>query len=140
MNWTKINADEVMSYKKNPDSVYASKMLTGDEMAGGRVININDGVLAPFSKTGGAAHTDTEIYYMLDVGDDCDVVLNGEHIPVRNHDIIIIPAGVHHWIDNTRSDKPFHLLTLWDREELNETFLNRVKAWGKAMRYVKEEQ
>ncbi len=140
MKKLKINADEVVAFKKNPDSVYGSRMLTGDEMAGFPVVNINDGVLAPYSRTGGAAHEDVEIYYMLDVGEDCAVVLDDEPIPVRNHDIIVIPAGVNHWIDNTRCDKPFRLLTIWDRQELNETYHHRFEAWGEAMRYVKDQK
>lgn len=139
MKWQKINADEVVAFKKNADSVYSSRLLTGNEMAGCPVVNINDGVLAPYSRTAGAAHEDIEIYYMLDVGENCTVVLDDKAIPVRNNDIIVIPAGVSHWIDNTQCEKPFRLLTIWDRQELNETYHHRHEAWGKDMRYIKDE-
>lgn len=137
--WKKINADELVSYKQSPDATYGSKLLMGTEFAGMPVININEGILEPFSRTAGATHEGLEIYAILDVGDDCDVVLNDEHIHVRNGDIITIPGGVFHWIDNTRCDKPFKLWTLWDRQELNGMFFKRKKEWGTSMRFVKDE-
>ena len=33
MKWQKINADEVVPFKKTPDATYASRLLTGDVMA-----------------------------------------------------------------------------------------------------------
>lgn len=140
MGWVKINSDELVPYHSKKDTHYISRLLTGDEMAGFPIININEGILEAHQTTGGAAHEQTEIYYMLDVGDDCDVVLNDDHIPVRNGDIVIIPPGTFHWIDNSRCDKPFKLLTLWDRQELNAMYHKRLAEWGTSMKYVKDNQ
>ena len=52
--WTLVNAENVVPYVCGPD--YSSKMLTGDEMAGQQVININEGTLQPHMRTGGDAH------------------------------------------------------------------------------------
>ena len=139
MEWVKVNADEVVGYHSQKDSQYVSKLLTGDEMAGFPIININEGVLAAHGRTGGAAHEQCEIYYMLDVGENSFVVLDDEYIPVRNGDIIVIPGGTFHWIDNTQCDRPFRLLTLWDRQELNTMYFKRKAEWGKSMRYIKDE-
>ena len=139
MKWVKVNADELVGYRSSKDSPYTSKLLTGDEMAGCPVININEGVLEAYSRTSGATHEKNEIYYMVDVGEDCAVVLDDEPVPVRNGDIIIIPGGTFHWIDNTRSGKPFKLFTFWDRQELNGIYFRRLADWGKSMRYIKDE-
>lgn len=43
--------------------MYSSKLLTGDEMAGFPVININEGILKGGHRTGGGVHDETELYY-----------------------------------------------------------------------------
>ena len=132
--WTLVNAENVVPYVCGPD--YSSKMLTGDEMAGQQVININEGTLQPHMRTGGDAHEKTEIYYMVDVGDPSYVVLDGEFVKVKNGDIIIIPGGVFHYIDNLDCDKPFKLFTLWPEQEQNGVFFVRQKAWGTSVKNV----
>ena len=136
--WVKVNSDELVEYKCG--EVYSSKLLTGDEMAGHHVVNINEGTLAPFSRTAGAAHEDTEIYYMVDVAEGSKVVLDDEPIPVKNGDIIIIPGGTFHWIDNLNCDKPFVLFTVWPDETQNNVYHKRMKDWGKSMKYLSVEK
>ena len=136
--WVKVNSDELVEYKCG--EVYSSKLLTGDEMAGHHVVNINEGTLAPFSRTAGAAHEDTEIYYMVDVAEGSKVVLDDEPIPVKNGDIIIIPGGTFHWIDNLNCDKPFVLFTVWPDETQNNVYHKRMRDWGKSMKYLSEEK
>ncbi|MBQ8506672.1 MAG: hypothetical protein IJ466_04500 [Clostridia bacterium] len=138
--WTKINADELIAYKTSEASPYSSKLIIGDEMAGFPILNVNEGTLAPFSRTAGAAHEECELYYMVDVAEGSAVVLDDERIPVRNGDFIVIPGGVFHWIDNLNCDKPFKLFTMWDRQELNGIYFKRLEAWGKSMRYIKDEE
>ena len=53
--------------------------------------------------------------------------------------IIIIPPHVFHWIDNTKCDKPFKLFTFWPRQEQNEVFFVREKAWGTSVKYVDDQ-
>ena len=139
MKWVKVNADELIAYRSKEDSPYSSKLLTGDEMAGFPIININEGTLEAHARTSGATHEKNEIYYMADVGEGSSVVLDGEYIPVRNGDIIVIPGGTFHWIDNTQCDKPFRLFTFWDRQELNGIYFKRLSDWGKSMRYIRDE-
>lgn len=135
--WTLVNAENVVALECGPE--YSSKMLTGDEMAGFPVMNINEGTLIPFSRTGGGAHEETEIYYMVDCGDPSYVVLDDEYVKVKNGDIIIIPPHVFHWIDNTKCDKPFKLFTFWPRQEQNEVFFAREKAWGTSVKNIDPE-
>ena len=136
--WVKVHSNELVEYRSG--ETYSSKLLTGDEMAGHHVVNINEGTLAPFSRTAGAAHEDTEIYYMVDVAEGSKVVLDDEPIPVKNGDIIIIPGGVFHWIDNLNCDKPFVLFTVWPDERQNNVYHKRMAAWGKSMKYKADEE
>lgn len=131
--WTLVNAENVEAFVC--DDTYSSKMLTGDEMAGMPVININEGTLKPGCRTEGGAHDDTEIYYMVDCGENTFVWLDDDCVPVKNGDIIIIPPHVFHWIDNTKSDKPFKLFTFWPRQEQNGVYFTRQAAWGTSVRY-----
>ena len=139
MKWVKVIADELVGYKSKKVAQYTSKLLTGDEMAGFPIININEGTLEAHSRTSGATHEKNEIYYMVDVSEESSVVLDDEYVPVRNGDIIIIPGGTFHWIDNTRCDKPFRLFTFWDRQEDNGVYFKRLADWGKSMRYIRDE-
>lgn len=130
--WTLVNSENVETFKCG--DVYSSKQLLGDEIAGFPVINVNEGTLAPYSRTGGGAHEDCEIYYIVD--GEGDVVLDDVHVPVKNHDFIVIPPHVFHWIDNTKSAKPFVIYTLWPTETQNEVFFARKEAWGTSIRYI----
>ena len=133
--WTLVNAENVKPFVC--DDAYSSKMLTGDEMAGMQVININEGTLKPGCRTEGGVHDETEIYYIVD--GQGDVWLDEDRIPVKNGDVIIIPPHVFHWIDNTKSDKPFVLFTLWHRQEQNGVYFERKKAWGTSVKNLDDQ-
>ena len=128
MPWKLVHSENVKPYVCGPE--YSSKMLTGDDLAAFPVININEGTLQPHTRTGGAAHEECEIYYMVDVAPGTFVWLDDDCIPVKNGDIIVIPPHVFHWIDNTQSDKPFVLFTFWPKQEQNELYFIRKNAWG----------
>ena len=119
------------------DEIYSSKLLIGDEVAGMPILNVNEGTLVAGGRTGGGKHTETEIYYIVD--GKGDVWLDDTCYHVVPGDFIIIPPGVFHWIDNTKSDKPFVLLTLWSRQEYNEMYFVRKKAWGKSFKTIDED-
>jgi mannose-6-phosphate isomerase-like protein (cupin superfamily) len=138
--WKLVNSENVMPFG---NGAYQSRMMTGDEMAEHQVININEGTLAPGGHTNdvsdasghGGTHELTEIYYIIDC-DDADVVLDDVHLLVKPEDIIIIPGGTAHWIDNRRSKKPFRLFTFWPKQEDNEVFHARLKEWGTSVKYI----
>lgn len=126
--WKLVNAENVKAYVCGPE--YSSKMLTGDEMAGFSVININEGTLQPHTRTGGGAHEETEIYYILSCAENTYVWLDEDQLAVKPGDFIVIPPHVHHWIDNTQSSEPFVLYTFWPKQEQNELYHIRQEAWG----------
>ena len=129
--WSLVNAENVVPYV---DGDYESRMLTGDEMAGMQVININEGTLAAGGKTAGGAHDDTVIYYIIDCDEDTYVWLDDDRVPTKNGDIIIIPPHVFHWIDNSKGRKPYRIFTFWPKQEQNGVFFVRQKAWGTSVR------
>jgi oxalate decarboxylase/phosphoglucose isomerase-like protein (cupin superfamily) len=137
IHWTLVNSENVVPFVC--DETYSSRMLTGDEMAGMPIINVNEGTLKAGCRTEGGAHDDTEIYYMVDCAENTFVWLDDDRIPVKNGDIIVIPPHVFHWIDNTQSDKPFKLFTFWPRQELNGVFFARKNAWGTSVKYVDDD-
>jgi mannose-6-phosphate isomerase-like protein (cupin superfamily) len=134
--WKLVNAENVKPFVC--DDVYSSKMLTGNEMAGQPVININEGTLKPGGTTmgdgRGGVHEETEIYYIIE--GEGFVVLDDVPVPVKAEDIIVIPGGVYHWIDNRNSDKPFRLFTFWPKQEQNGVYFERLKTWGTSVRNV----
>ncbi len=139
--WKLVNAENVIGYV---DGDYVSKMLTGDEMAGTPVININEGTLAPGGNLAGpegngSAHDDTEIYYIIDCDPGTYVWLDDERLETKPGDFIVIPPHVYHWIDNTNGKRPYRILTFWPRQEQNGMFFVREKAWGTSVRNVDDD-
>ena len=133
--WKLINAENLEPFAC--DEVYSSKLLTGDEMAGFPVININEGTLKGGHRTGGGVHDETELYYIVE-GTGI-VWLDEDAVHVKPGDIIIIPPHVFHWIDNTMNKTDFKLFTLWPDQKQNGVYFERMKAWGKSMKYVDED-
>lgn len=133
--WTLVNAENVVPYVC--DETYSSKQLTGDEIAGFQVININEGTLKAGHRTGGGAHEETEIYYI--VAGSGILWLDEDHFPVKPGDIIVIPPHVFHWIDNTMNKEDFKLFTLWPKQEQNDVYFTRKEAWGTSIKYVDED-
>lgn len=139
--WKLVNAENVVGYV---DGDYESKMLTGDEMAGMPVININEGTLAPGGTTGGpdlkgAVHDDTEIYYIIDCDPETYVWLDDDCLETKPGDVIIIPPQTWHWIDNRKGKKPYRIFTYWPRQEQNGMFFVREKAWGTSVRNLDDD-
>ena len=113
-------------------------MLTGDEMAGMPVININEGRLAAGAKTQGGAHDDTEIYYIIDCDEESFLWLDDDCLRTKPGDIVVIPPHVFHWIDNSKGKKPYRIFTFWPRQEQNGMYFLRQEAWGTSVRYLDE--
>ena len=123
--WTLIHSENVTPLKMGG---YESRQLTGNEIAGFPVINVNEGALAPGCRTEGGSHNDTELYYIL--SGSGDVWIGEDRIPAKLGDVLVIPPNAVHWIDNTRGEAPFVLLTLWPKQEQNGVYHARMEAWG----------
>jgi len=119
------------------DAAYSSKMLLDDAVAGTEAINVNEGTLKGGGRTGGGVHTENEIYYV--VQGEAVLHLGDELHDIRAGDLIFIPAGVFHSLDNKSPTDDFVLLTLWQRAEFNEVWHARLKAWGTTFKTIDEE-
>ena len=132
---TFISADMLKPYVCN--EAYSSIMLMGEDLVGEPAININQGTLQPHTRLGGGHHEEAEIYFVVNCQEGAEVVTGtGEegdeeiHYRVKPGDVIFIPGGVHHWIDNRRCDKVFIIMTLWPKQEQNEMYHIRLDDWG----------
>ncbi len=139
---TFINKDMLEPYVC--DDVYTSIMVMGDELVGEPAINLNQGILKPHSRLAGGAHEKAEIYYVVSCGKNAKVV-TGQDLPddeetvynVKANDIIFIPGGCFHWIDNRDCDEPFVIMTMWPNQEDNGLFHVRLKDWGTSFKMKK---
>ena len=127
------------------DDTYSSIMLMGDELVGEPCINMNYGTLKPHTRLGGGSHEDAEIYYVAGCQEGAEVVTGtGEaddeeiHYKVKPGDVIYIPGGVFHWIDNRACDEEFHIMTIWPKQEQNGLYFTRKEAWGASFKFKKQ--
>jgi mannose-6-phosphate isomerase-like protein (cupin superfamily) len=134
--WRHINAEDLKPFYPASDKLYSSKLLTGGRLAGSDVININEGTVVGGGRTSGAAHEKTEIYYI--VRGKGDVWLDNDCVHVKPGDVIVIPPGVFHWIDNQMNKEPFVLHTYWHRQEDNGTYYKRLQEWGTSVKKMDE--
>ncbi len=117
---------------------YESRMIL-DHVITGRddVIQINHGTVKAGFALGGAAHEEDEIYYILSgMG---KLRLDDEVIDVSGGQVIFIPAGCFHALDNTGSDEDLCILTFWKDWRFNDAYSERVKQWGKSFKTIDED-
>lgn len=129
--WILVNPENVKPFEC--DATYSSRMLTGDELVGAPITNLNHGTLKAGCNTGGGVHEEIEIYIVLSCGKNSAVWLDNDRLPAKPGDVIVIPGGVFHWIENENCNQPFELLTVWAKQELNDTYFARLKAWNTSL-------
>ncbi len=117
---------------------YDSRMILDHEITGrDNVIQINHGTVKPGFALGGGVHEEDEIYYIL--SGKGKLQLDDEIIDVYPDQIIFIPAGCFHALDNRESDEEMKILTFWRDYRFNEAYEERVKQWGKSFKTIDEE-
>ena len=91
---------------------YESRMIL-DHVITGRddVIQINHGTVKAGYALGGATHEEDEIYYIL--SGHGKLKLNDDVVDVSANQVIFIPAGCFHALDNRDSDEDLCILTFW---------------------------
>jgi len=137
-----VNADMLEPYVTGPN--YQSVMVMGDELVGEHCINCNIGTVAPGGRLAGAHHEKAELYYVVSCAEKDAKVATGKPedgnekiYDVKTGDFIYIPGGLHHWIDNTRCDVPFVIMTMWPDQEQNGMYFKRLKEWGTSFKFKK---
>lgn len=117
---------------------YESRMIL-DHVITGRddVIQINYGTVKAGYALGGATHEEDEIYYIL--SGKGKLQLNDEIIEIAEGQVIFIPAGCFHALDNRESDEDMCILTFWRDWRFNDAYETRLKLWGKSFKTVEED-
>jgi len=63
----------------------------------------------------------------------CKLELDGEVIDIQSGDIIFIPSGIYHGLDNSGRSEDLELLTIWNGvppKGVNEVYDARIEQWG----------
>ena len=132
---TVIDVAKVMPMHCGPS--YDSRMIL-DHVVTGRdgVIQVNHGTVMPGYALDGATHEEDEIYYIL--SGHGKLRLDDEIVDCHGGQIIFIPAGVFHALDNRESEEPLTILTMWKDYRFNDAYEARMKLWGKSFRTIDE--
>jgi len=119
-------------------SEYESRMIL-DHVITGRddVIQINHGTVKAGYALGGATHEEDEIYYIL--SGNGKLQLDDKVVDVKPNQVIFIPAGVFHALDNRESKEDMCILTFWKDWRFNDAYETRLKEWGKSFKTIDED-
>lgn len=117
---------------------YESRMIL-DHVITGRddVIQINHGTVKAGYALGGATHEEDEIYYIL--SGHGKLKLDEKTVDVSANQVIFIPAGCFHALDNRDSDEDLCILTFWRDWRFNDAYETRLKLWGKSFKTIDED-
>ena len=117
---------------------YESRMIL-DHVITGRddVIQINHGTVKAGFALGGAAHEEDEIYYIL--SGKGKLKLDDQVIDVVPDQVIFIPAGCFHALDNSESEEDLRILTFWRDWRFNDAYEERIRQWGTSFKLAGEE-
>jgi len=117
---------------------YESRMIL-DHVITGRddVIQINHGTVKAGYALSGATHEEDEIYYIL--SGNAKLQLDEEIIDVAGGQVIFIPAGCFHALDNRESSEDLCILTFWRDWRFNDAYEKRIKKWGKSFKTIDED-
>jgi mannose-6-phosphate isomerase-like protein (cupin superfamily) len=117
---------------------YESRMIL-DHVITGRddVIQINHGTVKAGYALGGATHDEDEIYYIL--SGHGKLQLDEKIVDIAPNQVIFIPAGCSHALDNRDSDEDMCILTFWRDWRFNDAYEERLKQWGKSFKTIDEE-
>lgn len=117
---------------------YESRMIL-DHVITGRdgVIQMNHGTVKAGCALGGATHEEDEIYFIL-TGQG-KLKLDEKLIDIGPNQVIFIPAGCFHALDNSDSHEDLTILTFWKDYRFNDAYEERVKQWGKSFKTIDED-
>lgn len=130
-----INAWEVKPLCEG--DIYESRMILDNIVAGEPTVQINHGTVRPGKLVGGGAHKKTEIYFI--VAGHGKLQLDEDYYDVKQGSLAIIPGGCIHSIRNLSETEDLILLTFWMNAEDNETYVYRLKQWGKSFKTIYED-
>ena len=141
---TLIRPSNVKPFHVN--EVYTSRMLLDHTNSGSKKIHINHGTVAPGGSLLPASEhgTEQEHYdetYVIMKG-SCKLELDGKVLEIQAGDVIFIPGGVAHGLDNSEGTEVVEILTIWagvPPKGINGVYDARLEAWGTSYRTVDED-
>ena len=123
---------------------YTSRLLLDHTNTDTKNFQINYGVVSPGaallppSKHGELGERNNDEIYVILSG-SCKFEMDGEVYDLKEDDIVYIPAGVYHGLDNREGTVPLKLLTIWGGlPNENHLYTQRVKEWGKSFVLIDE--
>ena len=117
---------------------YESRMILDHEITGrDDVIQINHGTVKAGYALGGASHEEDEIYYIL--SGKGKLQLDDKIIEIAADQVVFIPAGCFHALDNRESKEDMCILTFWRDWRYNDAYEARIKLWGKSFKTIDED-
>ncbi|MBE5782281.1 MAG: cupin domain-containing protein [Clostridiales bacterium] len=117
---------------------YESRMILDHQITGrDNVIQINHGTVKAGFALGGATHDEDEIYYIL--SGHGKLQLDEKIVDVMGGQVIFIPAGCFHALDNRESNEDLCILTFWRDWRFNDAYEERIRQWGTSFKTIDEE-
>jgi mannose-6-phosphate isomerase-like protein (cupin superfamily) len=119
---------------------YESRMLLDDKNSESQKTQINQGILKKGGKFNINRHMGFDETYVIQKG-KCTLQVDDEIMDIEEGDIIFIPAGVPHALDNTKGETELVLLTIWPGtppKGVSGVYDRRMAEWGKSYVLVEE--
>ena len=144
MRGTLVRPSEVKPFSL--DAKYVSRMLLDHTNSDSKKVHINHGSLKagenllPASAHGKVGEGHDETYVILK--GSCKLELDGELLEVKEGDVVFIPGGILHGLDNSGGSEDVELLTIWPGvppKGVNSIYDVRVEQWGASYKTIDQD-
>jgi quercetin dioxygenase-like cupin family protein len=117
------------------ESLYQSRMLIDRSNSESEKLQINHFTLHPGCRTAGGIHKAPydEVYYVLE--GMALLHLDDQVHEIECNDLVFIPGGTFHSLDNKSDTEDFVILAVWPlhpEKGVNEIYDLRIQSWGKS--------
>lgn len=124
------------------DETYSSKMLIDHTNSVTKNVQINMGIVAPGAKHADHNHKpEYDEVYLIQRG-QAMVRLDGVEHDLEAGDVVFIPGGSMHAIENRSDTEDLIIFTAWSRlpePGANSVYDQRLKEWGKSFKTIHED-
>jgi mannose-6-phosphate isomerase-like protein (cupin superfamily) len=120
---------------------YTSRMLLDDTNSEAKSHQINQGILKKGGKMLNYSHPGYDEVYVILKG-KCIAQLDNGFFNVQEGDIMFVPGGVTHGLDNSQGDEDLMTLTIWagtPPRGTNPVYDRRIEQWGKSYIVAEED-
>ncbi len=137
---TVIKSSEVKAYVWS--EMYSSKMLIDQTNSATKNVQVNQGFIPPSTRHPDHWHQPPydEVYLIMKGA--ATIHLDGVEHETSAGDVIFIPAGAVHAIENKSETEELVIFTVWSQlpeQGANEVYDRRLADWGKSYKTIHEE-